>query len=336
MANASNGLIQIEAGQNTVTWEALTDAGDHQHFTPSAAIISPAVEAQIRPDGVVTGVNLLSPSSTSDKVAVAAFTAYSKGVLRSVAAAEVAVTRPSTDVAKVISITMTDAGVLAAVAGTDGSAATFVETRGEAGGPPLIPAGSVELGQVRLTSATSAAVASTEIYQGGSFTERADFPVYEVSNFGSGDSAQAAGETHANVRFASALPLIHTSSKAKGVWAQYATPSFADIAKAKDFVPVELSHSVSSEAYYGGATAPTSSSLGQGSFVVLCDNGVTDFIVSLKNQDVTVKFFPNRNASPYIVTQGKLALSRTFPVDNSIQASCTITAGAPSAEFSGQ
>jgi len=335
MATAANALIQIEAGQNQVTWEQATDAGNHQTFSPSAAIISAAVAPQIRPDGVVTGTNLLSAGTAADTVDVAAFTAYSGGTLLAVAPETLTITRPGTDVALVASITMTSEGQLAVIAGTAGSSADFSEDRGEAGGPPFIPVGSVEIGQIRMRKSASAVLAADEIYQNGNFTERADFPVYTVSNIGAGDSATGAGETHAHIKFADPLPLSHGSGETKAVWLQYSVPSFADIPRALDFVPVETTHSASSTAYYGGATASASSSLGQGSFTVLCDDGITDFIVAQKNKDVTVKFFANRAAAPYIVTQGKLALARTFPVDNQIQANCTITSGAPSAEFSG-
>jgi len=39
------------------------------------------------------------------------------------------------------------------------------------------------------------------------------------------------------------------------------------------------------------------------------------------------KFFQNRNNStPYIISQGKLGIGRTFPANDQINASCTISA----------
>ena len=67
------------------------------------------------------------------------------------------------------------------VAGTEADGA-FSETRAAAGGPPLIPVTSVEIGQVRLTAASDAAalITSDEIFQNvGDHTERYDYPVWE-------------------------------------------------------------------------------------------------------------------------------------------------------------
>ncbi|NLF90198.1 MAG: hypothetical protein GX570_02450 [Corynebacterium marinum] len=334
MASASNAKIQIESGQSLVSWESLADAGDHRIFNPTAAILSGVTPPEVRPDGVVTGVYLLSPGTDADKVNVAAFSAYSGGVLHNVSAATVSISRPATAVAKVCSITMDSSGDLAVEAGTDGSDADFVETRGAAGGPPLIPAGSIELGQVRVTASTPALITAAQILQNGQYTERADFPVFTVNNIGKGLSAKTAGETNAYVQFNEALPLSHGTGQTKGVYCQYYIPSFADIAKSQNFVPAETSHSISSTSYYGGATASSSESLGQASFTALLESGVSDFLVAQKNKTVTVKFFPNRNASGHIVTQGKLGIGRSFPVDDQIQAACTITAEVASAEFS--
>jgi len=44
------------------------------------------------------------------------------------------------------------------------------------------------------------------------------------------------------------------------------------------------------------------------------------------------KFFPDRYASPYILCQGKLGISRTFPAGDSLQAACTISASEAASE----
>ena len=229
--------------------------------------------------------------------------------------------RPATAVSKVVSLTVNSSGALAAVAGTDGSTTAFSETRAAAGGPPLIPVGSIEIRQVRYTSNTAGVVAAAEIYQVvGLHRERADFPLYDV-NYGEG-----------SVTFLDALPEIHTGPVPKAVYASYASPIFADIALASDFVPPETSHSVSSTQVYGTTLGATASTLGQGSFTAFLSNGVSDALVTLKNETLWFKFFPDRYASPYILCQGKLGIARTFPAADSLQAACTISASAAATE----
>jgi hypothetical protein len=66
----------------------------------------------------------------------------------------------------------------------------------------------------------------------------------------------------------------------------------------------------------------------------MLSDGVTDAIVSNKDDILTVRFYPDENKAPYILTQGKIGLGRTFPVGSQIQAAVTISAEAISAEFS--
>jgi hypothetical protein len=279
---------------------------------------------------------MLSESDTADTVTVAAFTAYSKGVLRSVAATTVDLStiRPSSDVAKVVSITMTDAGVIAAVEGTDGTDTSFSEVYGEAGAPPLIPADSVLVGQARLTSSTSAVLASGELYQNGQYTERSDFPTYELNPIGEGSNADNSSQMYAHIEFSEALEGMHTGGAAKATYVQYYIPSFSTLSRASDFVPAEISHSVSSEEYYNGSINSTSESLGQATFTALCDDGVSDLVAIKKNTNVTVRTYPNRNKSAYMLTQGLLGISREFPVDSQISADCTISTSTATADFS--
>lgn len=334
MGSASNAKVQIESGQSKVEFEKMTDVGGHQVFNPAAALMSSVIAPVIRPDGVVTGVNLITPDAANDTVAVAAFTANSNGVLRSVAAGTLGVSRPATDVAKIISITMDATGALAAVAGTDSADASFSEVRGEDGGPAYIPVGSVELGQVRLTASAAGVVTTSEIKQNGQYTERANYPVYTVNPIGLGIVASESGTTNSFVKFSEALDTRHTGDVTKSVYAEYYTPSYADVPKASGFVPAENSHSTSSEETYDGPVGSSSSSLGQSSFSAMLDDGVNDLIIANKDKNLTVKFFPNRNASAHIITQGKLGVSRSFPVSGQINASCTISPDVASAEFS--
>ena len=101
---------------------------------------------------------------------------------------------------------------------------------------------------------------------------------------------------------------------------------------ASDFVPPETSHSVSSTQIYGTTLGSTSSTLGQGSFTAYLSNGIGDGLVGLKNQTLWFRFYPDRYASSYMLTQGKLGIARTFPAGDNIQAACTISATAAATE----
>lgn len=324
MSTAENAKLQYEAGQNAVAMSALTNSGDETTFTSGASLWSgkSGYAPVVRPNGLLTG-GAVTVHADNDKVTVAALTCNLQGVVTSVAAGTGTITRPASDKAKVCSITINSSGAIAVVAGTDGSGTTFSETRAAAGGPPLIPVDSIEIAQVRVTTSAAGAVAASQIYQVvGSHCERADFPLWTV-NYDEG-----------SVTFLDALPEIHTGTVPKKVYASYAEPIFADVALASDFVPPETSHSVTSTQVYGTTLGATSSTLGQGTFTAYLENGVSDALVSLKNQNLWFKFFPDRYATPYLLCQGKLGISRTFPAGDTIQAACTINAASAAVEVS--
>ncbi|MBP8100973.1 MAG: hypothetical protein KAY54_03730 [Burkholderiaceae bacterium] len=323
MATAENAKLQYEAGQNSVAMSALTNSGDETTFTSAATLWSgrSGYAPVVRPNGVLTGF-AITTHATNDTVTIAAGTLNLAGVVTSVNAGTLVASRGvTTDTHMITSLTINSSGALAAVAGVDSTA--FSETRGANGGPPLIPVGSVEIGQVRTTSVTAAVIASSEIYQVvGLHRERADFPLYDI-NYDAG-----------SVTFLDALPEIHTGPVPKAVYASYSSPIFADVALASDFVPPETSHSVSSTQVYGTTLGATSSTLGQGAFTAYLANGVADALVVLKNETLWFKFFPDRYATPYILAQGKLGIARTFPAGDSIQAACTISAASAAVEVS--
>lgn len=317
MPTASNAKIQYEAGQTAVAMAALTDSGDQTTFTGASSPWSQrsGYAPVIRPDGLLTG-GVITPAATADKVDVTAGTAYIGGALVSwAAAADVAITRgASSDTHNITSITVTSLGAVAAVPGADSTA--FSETRAANGGPPLIAVTSIEIGQVRTTSVTSAVVTAAEVFQvPGTHLERSDTPAVNSVNYFAG-----------SVTLVAALPKIHTGTVAKKVCASYSTPIFADVPKGFDFVPPETTYSVSSTPFYGGTEGSTSSSLGQGSFSAILENGVSDSLLAMAGQNLWFKFFPDRASSRYLACQGILGIARTFPAGSSIQAKCTISA----------
>lgn len=317
-------IIKYEAGQTAKPFEALTNSGDNTVFAASFSPVSNAAgfEPVVAPYGLLTG-GALTPHASNNTVSVAALTASmagaagadSQGVV-SVAAGTVSITRPASNVAKVISVTVDSTGALAAVTGTDGASGVFSETRGAAGGPPLIPVGSIEIGQVRVTSSVAAAVTTGEIYTvPGLHVERSDYPVYAID--------YATGK----VTFATDLPLIHTGSVPKKVYMRGATPLFSPISNTADWVPAESTYSINSTSTYDGPVGSASSSLGQASFTVVLKDGLSDPLLAQKGKSIWFEFRPDRDKSvPRQLTQGIFGVSRTFPAGGgSISASCTVT-----------
>jgi len=328
MATAKDAKLQYEAGQNAVAMGLLTNSGDEITFTSAASLWSgrSGYAPVVRPNGLLTGgLVTVDNAGVDDVVDVAALTCNLAGVVTSVAAGSVTISRGvTTDICMITSITVDSSGALAAVAGTDHTA--FSETRGATGGPPFIPVGSIEIAQVRVSSVTADAVVASEIFQVvGLHQERADFPLYDI-NYGPTVVGGVQTKAGGSVTFLSALPEIHTGSVPKRVYASYSSPIFADVSLASDFVPPETSNSVTSTQVYGATIGSAASTLNQGTFTAYLTNGITDALVLLKDANLWFKFYSDRYATPYMLTQGVLGIARTFPVADQIQAACTVSA----------
>lgn len=336
MSTSATAKTEFESGQAAVSYTAMTDSGDSKVFTVTGGSVysnKEGYEPSVRPNGIVTGRNILSTHASDNTVTVSAFTAYALGVEQTVSAGTAVVTRPASGKYNINSITMTSSGTLEVVTGTDGDA--WADGRDAAGSAPYIPADSVEIGQVKLNDDADAVILASEIFQAvGTHTERFDFPTWSVNAVGAGDAADVTAKKNAYIEFGSALPEIHTAGVAKKVYISFYTPVYAELSRTLDFTPVENSHSVSSTQYYNGTIGSVSSSLGQGGFTALMTDNVTDALVANKDKTLTIRFYPDRNKSAYILTQGKIGLSRTFPVAGQNQASVTISADTASAEFS--
>lgn len=320
---AANALLHFEAGQAYVAMAALTDSGDHIKYTSPDSLWSgyEGKEPVVRPNGMITG-GVITPaaSEANDKVDVSAGTAYVSGVLVSVSAAtDLTITRATSTDTHMINSIVVQSGSYVAVAGTDST--SFSETRDAAGGPPLIGVDDVEVGQVRTTSYTAAAIESSEIFQvPGTHQERWDYPVW--------DEDWCEGE----LSFTAANPLIHTGAVTRKVFAAYYTPIFSEVPNASDFTPAETTHSVSSTQIYGGTVGAAAATIGQGSFSARLQTGVTDTFILNKNKTLWFKFWPDRYRNEHILTQGVLGISRQFPAGNSIIANCTISASETSTD----
>ena len=314
---AENARLDHEAGQTLYPMAEYADDGDQKTFSGSQTLFSQKAgfTPDVKPNGVDTG-GAITPEAglTNDQVDVAASSAYLAGILTAVsAAAATSCTRATTaDYYLINSITINAAGSIAVVAGTEGVAIS--EVRDAAGGPPLIPIDSVEVGQVRLKGSVAAPVVATDIFEViGQHQERYDFPVW--------DENIAA----ATITFSEALPKIHTGVVPKKVFVKAFQPIFVEVPLASDFVPPEVTHSVGSTQVYQATIGSVSKSLGAGGFTAYLKDGITDTIVKEADETIWFKFWPDKNKTPYMLANGKLGLGRTFPAGDSIQSACTIS-----------
>lgn len=333
MTTLINSTVECEFGQTQQAFAAMTDSGDHTIFTLAAKPWSqaPGYEFKVVPYGLDTG-GVISPAAAAgnNNVDVAALTAYAPGMTGadattgqiSVAAdTDISATRGTINGYRITSITVDSSGAIAAVAGTESTA--FSETRGAAGGPPFIPVGSIEIGQVRLTSITAAPIAASEIFQSpGTHQERFVPPVWSEDPI------------RGQIEFSSALPLIHTGGLPKKVMARVATPIFAVIEPARNWKPAETSNSASSQQYYNGRTVGTfTTSQGQASVELSLGDGVSDAIIAKMGQNLCWRYKPDKYRTPYQITQGVGSISRTNTAGASPTATITISVQQPSVDF---
>lgn len=337
MATSANAMIKIETSSIAYSAAAMTDSGDQTIFKVTGVdVFSGDPDVDCKPDGIISGINLLYATGVNDTVAWPAFTCYISGIEVSVGAGSIAITRPASAVAKVCSIIVDGTATVDETEGTDGATTTFSETRGAAGGPPLIAVADIEIGQIRVTSDVAAPILDNEIKQNpGQHSEFTHFPpIAEILHVGKGDIlALSASEKTAYVKFASALPKIHTGAIPKGVFVDYAVPNMTEIPRCLAYTPSEVSHGISSTTYYGGTDASTTKSLGQGGFTVRMDDGIRDFIVRRKDKQTVVYFYPDRDKTPNQKTMATIGLSRTFPEADQNSGAVTMTSLNETADF---
>lgn len=318
-----NKIVRYESGQQAYPFGEAPDSGDRKTFQSSFAPISAAsgAEAVVAPYGLLTG-GVITATAVNDQVSVAAMTLMAPGMtgadadgVKSVSSGTVSISRgATTDTHRITSITVASNGSLAAIPGVDDTA--FSEVRGANGGPPYIPEGSIEIGQVRTTSVDAAVVVASEIFQiPGTTQELSAFPVYDLNS--------ATGE----ITFAEALPAIHTGDAPKKVYIKGSTPIYATISNARDWVPAESTYSINSTDTYDGPVGSASASLSQASFTAILKDGITDPFLSKEGENLWFEFRPDRDKLlPKQLTQGILGISRTFPAGGgSIEAACTVT-----------
>lgn len=337
MTTAENSVLYYEDGQTFVPMTELTDSADHKSFNSTAECWSDEAgfSPVIKPDGVLTGL-VVTPaaSGSNDKIDISAGTLNLAGVATTLtASADNTCLRSSdTNICRINSITVTSAGTVAVVSGVAHTA--FSEERGADGGPPYIPAGSIEIAQVRLSSITAAPVAASEIKAvPNRHREMANYPsIVRINLIREQDTILGAP----GVDFSTALMRNHIGSTTKKVYAQYYEPDFTEVLKATDFQPAAISMTTSSQPVYGGAIGEVSSSLKNGKFKVFLENGISDPILRKEGKKIWFKYYTDRlQTENYILTQGYLGITPNYPARSSITADCTINALDPGKRITG-
>jgi hypothetical protein len=238
-----------------------------------------------------------------------------------IAQSSLPVFQPSDEVARITSICIDSSGAFAVVSGTEGADSTFSTVRGAAGGPPYIPVDSIELGQVKVASATAAIVSVSQILQvENTHREMATYPSYEVDSY------------TGTVIFEQTLPAIHEGNETKAVFASYAEPVFSEQKYANDFVPAEISYSSSSSQVYGATLGTTTESLGKVTFTAILKNGITDPILAKKGQNIFIRYYQDKYKLPHILSQGKISFARTFGAAAEPKVTCTLAVTKASVE----
>lgn len=333
---AENALLEYESSV-TEYEEALTDSGDHQIFTGTPDVWSNngAYAPEILPDGVVSGTNILTPHADDNKLTVGAFTAYVSGVLKTYAGGTVSITRASTGTHVINSIVF-DGTDVTAVKGTEST--SFLTTRGGNGGPPYIAVAKIELGQVKTSSQTAAAILASEIFQSATngTQERYDYPTFYTPNtLGDGNSADTEAQQNAYVKFSKALVTSHTGDTVKGVYAVLNEPDFTEIEVAEAWKPATETPSTSSKQWYNGVVIGTSSkSLSAASFNIAWSNPTTHPLRKLDGKNLTFRFYPDKNVTTeYELCQGIIGIAPTYETTADMGGTVTIAANRKVALF---
>ena len=326
MTTAANAIVYIESSQTAGSGE-LTAQSDNKNYNCSGVELwskKSSYEPSILPNGVKSG-GAITTNTSNDTVSIAEVIVNLNGVETTVSSGTAAITRDSTDDYAIHSIIVNSSGALATVAGdADSTALDPTGTRGDPGAPPLIPVDAIEIGQIHITSKTSAVITAAEIKQiKGTHVEMAASPSHEIKYV----RVESGVIGVAGVEFSTALPEIHTGAVPKKVYATWYEPEFGSIVASRDFKPALVSHSSSSETYYNNVIrTAVSKTLGQASIVIgLEDGGITDSILDAQDETLWWKMYQNKLASAYMLTLGIAAFDYTESAEAAINATVTIT-----------
>lgn len=246
----------------------------------------------------IVGEAAIAPASGNDKVCTQAAISYFKdgaaGVQTAAIDADIAVTRPAGNVAKINAIVLDiDDGSISAVAGDDGSTTAFSDVYGAAGGPPLVAVDKIVIGWVKLVTSAAAPVTSDQITYinaaGTLIQERADVPSYEVCPVLGG------------ILLGAALEKCHTGGIARRVYASYydVAPVLAGIAHSTKWALTGTGGVVSMPGQGDtGTPSDASQSVGwAGSFERYYVGDAAMFKLAMQRRYGIVRLFPDRDVT---------------------------------------
>lgn len=324
--------IEVEVGTTYYAMAALTSvtspsADVRKKYVCDATFLSDQENLQpdVRLDGVISGLTI-APSATDNAVDVAAGSVYVKGASVTVTAVTVTdLKRPTTSgQVKVTALSVDSDGDVNQTIGVEGETST---TRGADGAIPFIPVDEVLIGYITMNyydgSASGAdAVTASEIND--ETKERSTIPSYQVMYYdGGGDNPQKSGI----INFAAVLPLIHAATgpgpgtDSRNVYASYYEPTFEELSDAKDFGFDEAITSIKSKAYGDEAEEAAIGTPSWNASGTVYWTKVQDVLSLVKNTKRWVKFYPDRDESDYFAGRSIVTVSRTMPLEETINAS---------------
>ncbi len=211
LPTANRLQVKVEDGAIQQSPEQMSDSGNAQTFTSGGVRFSLCEKDEngidrrpaVKPDGVQNGC-MVEPavSGTDNALDVYPGKVWIGNSLVAIAAqSDIAVTRPSAGMKKIVSITISGAGTVAVTDGTEAS--DFSNSRGAGGGAPYVAVGNVELATIELDSSVAAPLTNDEIIFAPEFSHSPSWRLLPYS---------------ASIKFAEPLSLIHAGGTAKNVW----------------------------------------------------------------------------------------------------------------------
>jgi hypothetical protein len=330
-----DAIIEVEVGTTSYPMEELTSvtspaADINKKFLTQAEFISPQenLEPIVRLDGVVSGLTL-TPGSGYNEVDYSTGTVYINGSLISVTAGTVTdIPRPLVSgQVRVTALTVDSNGDVNKTSAVEGSTSSV---RGANGAPPFLPVNEVLIGYITASyyggsGSGASVIAAGEVND--ETRERSTIPSYEVGyHDGSGDNAENVGV----ITLATMLPTIHAANKAgpgtdvRALYASYYGADFEQISGAYDWSFDEDIATIASKAYGDAAEEKALSTPSwSGSGTVYYDK-VNDLLTLVKNTKRWVKYFPDRDETPYWCGRAIIKVSRNMPVEDNLTATITV------------
>lgn len=98
-------------------------------------------------------------------------------------------------------------------------------------------------------------------------------------------------------------------------------------------MPASVTASSASSQHYGGIDTSFSTSLSDASFTAKLDDGVSDLVLSARGKNKTFRFYPDRDSTKCVMTQGYVTASVAYPVDGPMIATFAVSPSQKSVEY---